>query len=107
MLIVDSFFFQMMSMQNQMQNLGLGPGNQMPGMKQQYGNMMPGPRNQFIGSNLQTNLGQAIMTNSYGANRPTMASQQPILVNGPTGFSNVNPAVSPGMGHTLSNQLWQ
>ena len=93
-----------MSMQSQMRSMNLGPGNQ---MSQQFGNMMPGPRNQFVGNNLQANLGQALMANSYGANRPMMASQQPILVNGPTGFSGVNAAVTPGMGHTLSNQLWQ
>jgi len=99
---------QMMSMQNQMQNLNLSPVSQMPGMNQPVGNMAPGSRHQFMGSNnFQTNLGQAIMANSYGGHRPMMASQQPILANGPAGFSNVNAAVTPGMGHTLSNQLWQ
>lgn len=94
-------------MYNQMQNLQLGPRNQLPQSNQfaQSSHMMPGSGHQYMGGSFQANLGQAIMANSYGPNRPMMPAQQSILVNGPAGYANSNAA--PRMGHTLSNQLWQ
>ncbi len=92
----------MMAMQNQMQNMNLGIGNQ--------------PRNQFYNSQMMNqntmpgNLGQTMMANSYGPNRPMMPSQQPILVNGPSvgmGFANSNMGMTANMGNTLNNQLWK
>lgn len=100
----------MMMMQNQMQNMNLGQRNQMQSMNQSFNQntqMMPGSRHQYMANDFQSNLGQSIMTNSYGANRPMMPSQQPILVNSPAmGLASANMGTSPTMGHTLSNQLW-
>ena len=98
----------MMAMQDQMQNMNLGPRHQM--MSQQFGRanqMLPGTGQQFMGGNIQAKLGQAIMANSYGPNRPMMPAQQSILANGPTGYANENMGVNPALGHTLNNQLWQ
>ena len=95
--------FQMMRLPGQMQHMNIAQnqfssnqGNQMG-----FGSTRP----QYQAGTLPANLGQAMMSNSYGPNRPTMPSQQPILVN--SGYAAGSMATSPNMGHTLSNQLWK
>lgn len=93
----------MMRLPGQMQHMNIAQnqfssnqGNQMG-----FGSTRP----QYQAGTLPANLGQAMMSNSYGPNRPTMPSQQPILVN--SGYAAGSMATSPNMGHTLSNQLWK
>ena len=92
---------QMNQMRMRGQQSSYGPGMQTTGsfgsMQQQY------PTSGFTGL-----MGQNYMANSsWGANRPMMPSQPPIMVNGPGMGYNIAPlASSPTTGHTLSHQLW-